>query len=522
MKVNEKLSVLFFLSRKRENPVTGLAPIYIRITINEDRKEFSSGQQCLATDWCNKKKSVTAKTLEARAVNNELTEIKATLVKLYDVLELQGKTVSSDMLREEYRKSKGLIAKKPQHTTSVSCSSDHTAASIVGSKQGRSVAITASDFDIRKTVLSLSERAKELDLEKRKLDKFKHELVKAHRVAQYEKNRDQLQADIEKATLKAAIHFESIDISKVALLDLSFEILLYYLRRAVAGTCAFSTFRRHCATHEKIQAFNWYRFKDVDLPASSIKIKYAKEIYEYMTIVDVCDNNAAMKHIKLIKQVYDRAVENGYQLINPLHKFKCTYIEPEPAALEMEDILKLINTDFGEPLNEKRDAFIFSCFTGYAYEEVRRFTYDDIYTGLDGKKWLRIARTKTVNTGGFTERVPLLPIAVDIIERYNNHPCRLVSNKLLPIASNQAYNSDLKIIARTCGIALDLTTHDARHTFATTITLENDVPLSTVSKMLGHKSIRTTERYAKVTKRKISKNMSSVEKLLFDDGKLRM
>lgn len=508
MKVNEKLSILFFISRKRESSISGLVPIYVRVTINEDRKEFSSGQQCLATDWCNKRKSVIAKTPEARAVNNELTEVKARLVKLYDLLELQGKTVSSEMLREEYRKSKGLTGKKPKPGASVRNSEQQVLKPII-------------DFNIRKTVLSLTERAKELEREKRELDKYKHELVKAHRVAQYEKNCKQLQADIEKATLKAAVHFESIDISKVALLDLSFEILLYYLRRAVGGTCAFSTFRRHCATHEKIQAFNWYRFKNVDLPASSIKIKYAKEIYEYLTIVDVCDNNAAMKHVKLIKQVYDRAVENGYQLINPLHKFKCTYIEPEPAALEMEDIMKLINTDFGEPLNEKRDAFIFSCFTGYAYEEVRRFTYDDIYIGQDGKKWLRITRTKTVNTGGFTERVPLLPIAVDIIERYNNHPCRRVSNKLLPIASNQAYNSDLKIIARTCGIGLDLTTHDARHTFATTITLENDVPLSTVSKMLGHKSIRTTERYAKVTKRKISKNMLAVENLLFENGLLK-
>lgn len=186
MKVNEKLSILFFISRKRENPATGLAPIYIRITINEDRKEFSSDQLCLATDWCNKKKSVTAKTREARAVNNELTEIKATLVKLYDVLELQGKAVSSDMLREEYRKSKGLIAKKSQPTISMS-GSDQAAAPNLSNKEGQSVAKPVNDFDIRKTVLGLSERAKELDLEKRKLDKYKHELVKAHRVAQYEK-----------------------------------------------------------------------------------------------------------------------------------------------------------------------------------------------------------------------------------------------------------------------------------------------------------------------------------------------
>ena len=125
------------------------------------------------------------------------------------------------MLREEYRKSRGLITKKLQPVISISRSNQVTLSS-AGSKQGQPVTKAVNDFDIRKTVLELSERAKELDLEKRKLEKFKHELVKAHRVAQYEKNHKQLQADIEKATLKVSVHFECIDISKVALPDLSF------------------------------------------------------------------------------------------------------------------------------------------------------------------------------------------------------------------------------------------------------------------------------------------------------------
>ena len=129
---------------------------------------------------------------------------------------------------------------------------------------------------------------------------------------------------------------------------------------------------------------------------------------------------------------------------------------------------------------------------------------------MDGNKWVIKDREKTKSP----EQIPLLPIALEIIEKYRDHPVCIHRNCLLPVNSNQRYNGYLKEIADICGIKKHLTTHTARHTFATTVALEHDVPLETVSQMLGHKSIRTTQIYAKVTQRKVSNNMEELKKRL--------
>lgn len=135
-------------------------------------------------------------------------------------------------------------------------------------------------------------------------------------------------------------------------------------------------------------------------------------------------------------------------------------------------------------------------------------------TGIDREKWIVKNRVKTDSP----ERVPLLPIALEIVERYKNDPFCIHYKRLLPVNSNQRYNGYLKEIAAICGITKHLTTHTARHTFATTVTLENDVPIETVSQMLGHKNIRTTQIYAKITQRKISNNMKALRNRLSDMG----
>jgi integrase len=171
-----------------------------------------------------------------------------------------------------------------------------------------------------------------------------------------------------------------------------------------------------------------------------------------------------------------------------------------------------------ERLAEVRDVYIFCCFTGYAFETVYKLNQDDMYTGLDGRTWISRDRSKTDNE----EAVPLLPIPLAILKKYKGNSYCISTRRLLPVNSNQRYNGYLKEVATVCGINKELTTHTARHTFATTVTLENDVPIETVSKMLGHKSIRTTQIYAKITKRKTSNNMQALqEKLFTSDGLLK-
>jgi integrase len=146
--------------------------------------------------------------------------------------------------------------------------------------------------------------------------------------------------------------------------------------------------------------------------------------------------------------------------------------------------------------------------TGYAYKDALMLSPDNITKFFDGEDWIVKNREKT----WCRENVPLLPIAKEIIAKYKNHPYCVANNVLLPIKSNQRFNGYLKEVADICGINKNLTTHTARHTFATTVTLANGVPLETVSAMLGHKSIRTTQIYAKIVASKVSIDMNTLKK----------
>ena len=156
-----------------------------------------------------------------------------------------------------------------------------------------------------------------------------------------------------------------------------------------------------------------------------------------------------------------------------------------------------------ERLDQVKDIFLFSCFTGLAYADVKKLSRNDIVIGIDGDKWIKIKRSKTDTRSS----IPLLPTAIDILKKYDDHPDVSNKGRLLPVLSNQKMNSYIKEIAILCKIRKNLTFHLARHTFATTVTLSNGVPIESVSKMLGHKSLRTTQHYAKILDRKVSEDM---------------
>jgi integrase len=154
--------------------------------------------------------------------------------------------------------------------------------------------------------------------------------------------------------------------------------------------------------------------------------------------------------------------------------------------------------------------FVFSCYTGLAYIDVYELTPKNLSLGIDGGYWINTTRHKT----DIPERVPLLPPAMAIIEKYKNNPRVLESGRLLPVYANQVLNNYLKEIADFCSIEKPLSFHIAHHTFATTVTLTNGVPIETVSKLLGHTSIKTTQIYAKVIEQKVSDDMLNLREKL--------
>jgi integrase len=205
------------------------------------------------------------------------------------------------------------------------------------------------------------------------------------------------------------------------------------------------------------------------------------------------------------------ALANEWLEKDPFIKFKGSIDPVEREFLSIEELQIL--EDKVLPilrLEEVRDIFVFACYTGLAYADIAKLTQSEIEIGIDGTKWIFTHREKTETKSN----IPLLPKALEIIEKYKNHPECSISGKLLPIKSNQKTNAYLKEIATLCGITKILTFHSARHTFATTVTLTNGVPIESVSSMLGHKNIRTTQIYAKVVERKVSEDMMKLKSKL--------
>lgn len=286
------------------------------------------------------------------------------------------------------------------------------------------------------------------------------------------------------------------------------------LKQKVAkGQMSEGTLKRWQCFRRKVGAFLIHEYGEEDIGLDAVRFAFAEDFLDYLTLTDSNDigMNAAMKYLKLAKQTLKKAVERGWLTVNPIQEFKCTYDQPERERLTMSEILLIYQKPLIPRLAEVRDVYVFCCFTGFAYSDVYSLEPLDLVVGIDGRKWVHKERQKTDNP----ETVPLLPVAEEILSKYSDHPYCKVHNRLLPVNSNQRYNSYLKEIAAICGINKELTTHIARHTFATTVTLENDVPLETVSKLLGHKSIRTTQIYARITQRKISNNMEALRKSLF-------
>ncbi|PSL44227.1 site-specific recombinase XerD [Chitinophaga niastensis] len=274
------------------------------------------------------------------------------------------------------------------------------------------------------------------------------------------------------------------------------------------------TLKRFEITKEKVVAFLKAHFHVSDKPLSEIRFSFAPDFEHFLTTVQGIGSNTAMKYVKILKQMLKLAVDQGWLVVSPLSGFKCSYEEPQRERLTMDEIMSLYNKELIPRLAEVRDIYLFCCFTGYAYTDVLHLTPNNLVIGIDGEKWIMKDRMKTHTA----ERVPLLPIALEIIDRYKESLYCKAYGRLLPVNSNQRYNAYLQEIAIVCGIKKHLTTHTARHTFATTVTLENDVPIETVSQMLGHKCIRTTQIYAKITQQKVSNNMRALRDRLSAPG----
>jgi site-specific recombinase XerD len=264
------------------------------------------------------------------------------------------------------------------------------------------------------------------------------------------------------------------------------------------------TLERYKTSLKHTKDFLHWKYNLSDINIEKIDHTFIMEYEFYLRSVRKCNNNTAVKYVKNFHKIINQCLANGWLSKDPFANYKAKVKEVIREFLNEDEIESMINKEFvSERLELVRDIFIFSCFTGLAYVDVQQLTRNHISLGIDGDKWIFKNRQKTDTPS----KIPLLPMAMEIVDKYKNHPSCVNENRLLPILSNQKMNAYLKEIADVCGINKELTFHIARHTFATTITLSNGVPIETVSKMLGHTNLKTTQHYAKILDKKISNDM---------------
>ena len=288
------------------------------------------------------------------------------------------------------------------------------------------------------------------------------------------------------------------------------------IKELIGRGFAHGTWERYETSLKHTQQFMMWKYNISDIDVKEINPAFVSDYEFFLRTVRNCANNSAVKYIKNFQKIINICLDNEWIAKNPFANYKSKIVTTDVRFLTENELEKIKNKVFStERLRTIRDIFLFCCFTGLAYSDVKKLANENISISGNGEKWIKIKRTKTK----VEARIPLLPIANEILDRYKTNVKCINDEKVLPVLSNQEMNEYLKEIATLCGLDFDISFHTARHTFATTVTLNNGVPLETVSKMLGHSNVQMTQHYAKIQDRKIGDDMNLLKKVLHKNEK---
>lgn len=269
------------------------------------------------------------------------------------------------------------------------------------------------------------------------------------------------------------------------------------------------TFKNYKTTVKYLHEFLPLQYKAKDIYLDQLDYAFCEGFYVFLITNKACHNNGACKQLQRIKKFVNYAIRAGYLVTSPMASYPLEFKQYNRTALSMTELNKLESLIIQRrALEQVRDIFVFMCYTGLAYVDIKRLESKHIELDEKGDVWLKMERQKTA----ISFSVPLLKPAVRIMQEYWNLDKK--DGLLFPVLCNQRMNDALKLLQELAGIEKRFTTHLGRHTFATTITLNNNVPMETVSKMLGHTNIRTTQIYAKVLTNKIDSDMTKLRDMI--------
>lgn len=489
MNFKQKLSILFYLKGSKKS-CDGKVPIYIRITIDGMAEDLSLGVKVLEVDWDSENKIVRATDRSSKIINKKIGQAKADLERHFDLMAAKNGIVTPAMLKASYRTPINGQQLKLEKVQSLAFS-EKLDALIKDYIEYCSRVEKANQFDATPS------------LEKQFL---------------FDRHHDELKKAIEDVVKEANTIFDNKGHHKTLVLAIN-EYLLNFLQLAFTGHRSPNSLEKIIGRKRRYLDFISYRYKVADLPLHQLEYKFITDLFNYLLTHHGVNENTATKYCQCIKEIADRAVANGWLPTNLFSLFKCNYREPEKTWLSMEEFECLKDHVFkNKRLGELRHIYMFCGLTGLSYQEVYDLGPRDLIKESDGEIWISKKRQKT----GGDESVPLLPLALEILELYKDHPVCVRRNRLLPVPTNQTYNKGLKEISEETGIQVLDHGHQMRYFFANEIAFNNGVDLKTVSKMLSHKSIKTTEIYVKPNKRNISENMKMVKQKMFnEDGSMK-
>lgn len=279
------------------------------------------------------------------------------------------------------------------------------------------------------------------------------------------------------------------------------------VQKLIGKEYSHALWQKHTVAMNHFRSFLKIQYRLPDMPVKQIRFNVIREYNHYLIGELRLKHNTAIKFLQFFKKITNRAIKSGWLVKDPFDGFSLTLKEVDPPYLTEDELNQVQAYEAKIPrIALVKDLFIFSCFTGMAYADVKKLVKGEIERTPDGMWWIKTRRQKTKQRS----QIPLLMPAKQIIDKYTDLDLLKSNDLVLPVLSNQKLNAYLKEVAVLSGIEKNLTFHVARHTFATTVTLQNGVSIESVSRMLGHSNIKTTQHYARVVDKKIARDMMAM------------
>ena len=332
------------------------------------------------------------------------------------------------------------------------------------------------------------------------MDDVKAEVLNAHK---------ELHAERKVITAKAIkLRYMGEDEERMTLLE-----LVKYHNDNMELSLKPGTMKNYYSTEKYIKAYLLDHYKSDDFFLVDLNYRFITEFEHYIRTYKpkkkrkTCSINGTRKHLERLRKMVNLAVRMEWLPKDPFVNYKLKLERKERCYLTQRELDRIEETHFTSKGYERvRDCFLFACYTGLSYVDLKALRKDQLIPASNGRLWIYTKREKTNES----VRVPLLPQALALIKKYTKDKELEVSGKLMPLYSNQKVNKYLKKITEVCQIHKNVTFHVARHTFATTVTLSNGVPIETVSKLLGHTQLQTTQIYARVLQKKVGDDMDAL------------